>query len=38
MSGAGHLADMNNRLNHNRVRFKESNRGTIHSDTVPNAT
>ncbi|GGW40502.1 hypothetical protein [Arenibacter certesii] len=45
MSGAGHVADMNNRLNRNRalkpsnrVRFKESNRDTIYTDVAPNAT
>lgn len=45
MSGAGHVADMNNRLNRNRAlkpsnrrRFKEGNRETIYSDCVPVAT
>ncbi|MCM4169158.1 Cell division protein DivIB [Arenibacter antarcticus] len=45
MSGAGHVADMNNRLNRNRAlkpsnrtRFKENNRDTIISDSEPIAS
>lgn len=44
MSGAGHVADMNNRVRQNRsikssnrARFKD-NRGTIYSDSVPTLT
>jgi CRISPR/Cas system CSM-associated protein Csm2 small subunit len=45
MSGAGHVADMNNRVKQNRslkpskrARFKGNNRDTIYSDTLPSLT
>jgi hypothetical protein len=45
MSGAGHVADMNNRVKQNRslkpskrARFKDNNRDNIYSDSLPSST
>jgi hypothetical protein len=45
MSGAGHVADMNNRVKQNRslkpskrAKFKDNNRDNIYSDSLPSLT